>query len=114
MKMFNLTITADTAEGLRLKLLDMVNQMKAVTVNKAEQKPVISQEEMAENVANAPDYKLPEPPPIEDVRAALKNLRERKGADAVRELLKAYGAENLTKLKPEDYAGALSRALSEV
>jgi len=115
--MFNLTIAAQTAEELRQKLLDMVGFMKAVDVvkpAKEEIKPVISMAQMEQNEANAPEHKMPEPPPIEDVRAALKGLKERKGASAVRELLKAYGADNLTELKPEDYAGAMSRALAEV
>ena len=115
--MFNLTIAANTADELRLKLLDLVNHIKDINVRKPEEsqpKPVISQAQMEENRANAPEHKLPEPPPVEDVRAALKGLKDRKGAQAVRELLKAYGADNLTELKPEDYAGALSRALSEV
>ena len=114
--MFNLTIAANTAEELRLKLLDLVNQFKDINVRRPEPvtKPVITQEQMEQNQQSAPEYKPPEPPPIEDVRAALKGLRERKGAAAVRELLKAYGAENLTELKVEDYAGAMSRAATEV
>lgn len=115
--MFNLTIAANTAEELRLKLLDLVNQFKDINVRRPEPpvtKPVITQEQMEQNKQSAPEYNPPEPPPIEDVRAALKGLRERKGAAAVRELLKAYGAENLTELKVEDYAGAMSRAATEV
>ena len=114
--MFNLSITANTAEELRLKLLDLVDHFSGVNVQKAAPKtePVISMAQMEENMKNAPEHKLPHPPAIEDVRAALKGLRERKGAGAVRELLKAYGAENLTQLKPEDYAGAMSRADAEV
>ena len=114
--MFNLTIAANTAEELRLKLLDLVNQFKDINVRRPEPvtKPVITQEQMEANQQSAPEYKPPEPPPIEDVRAALKGLRERKGAAAVRELLKAYGADNLTELKVEDYAGAMSRAATEV
>ena len=55
-----------------------------------------------------------EQPSIEEVRAALKELRDRKGSGAVRELLKAYGADSLLDLKPEDYLGALARAKTEV
>lgn len=119
--MFNLTINANTAEELRLKLLDMVNQFKLCTVQKHESteppkeiKPVISQAQMEENVKNAPIPQAPEQPSIEEVRTALKELRERKGAGAVRELLKAYGADSLTQLKEEDYLGALARAKTEV
>lgn len=116
--MFNLTVMAETAEELRLKVLDLVNQFKSVTVETKpepqEIKPVISQAQMEENVKNAPQHEAPEQPTIEELRAAMKELRDRKGAEAVREILKAYDADNLSKLKPEDYLGALARAKSEV
>lgn len=116
--MFNLTIAANTADELVLKMLDLVAHFNGINVRSTqpqqEIKPVISMAQMEENVAKAPVHSVPKPPPIEDVRAALKDLRERKGADAVREVLKAYGAENLTELKEEDYAGAMSRATAEV
>lgn len=115
--MFNLTIAANTADELVLKMLDLVAHFNGINVRSTQQeeiKPVISMAQMEENVAKAPVHSIPKPPPIEDVRAALKDLRERKGTDAVREVLKAYGAENLTELKEEDYAGAMSRATAEV
>lgn len=115
--MFNLSIAANTAEELRLKLLDLVNQFKTVNVTKAEApkeiKPVISQAQMEENVKNAPEHKLPDPPSIEEVRAAMKALKDAKGASAVREILKAYGADTLSELKEEDYLGAMDRARME-
>lgn len=76
--------------------------------------PVISQAQMEENIANAPAHEEPKQPTLEEVRAAMKALRDKKGAGAVRELLKAYGADSLPDLKPEDYLGALSRAQMEV
>ena len=117
--MFTLNIAANTAEELRLKLLDIVDHFKLCNVQKSpeapkEIKPVISQAQMEENVKNAPIPPIPEQPSIEEVRTALKELRERKGASAVRELLKAYGADSLTQLKEEDYLGALARAKTEV
>ena len=117
--MFTLNIAANTAEDLRLKLLDIVDHFKLCNVQKSpeapkEIKPVISQAQMEENVKNAPIPPIPEQPSIEEVRTALKELRERKGASAVRELLKAYGADSLTQLKEEDYLGALARAKTEV
>ena len=119
--MFNLTINANTAEELRLKLLDIVDHFKLCNVQKSpeapkEIKPVISQAQMEENVKNAPvpPQLFAVQPSIEEVRTALKELRERKGAGAVRELLKAYGADSLTQLKEEDYLGALARAKTEV
>ena len=117
--MFTLNIAANTAEELRLKLLDIVDHFKLCNVQKSpeppkEIKPVISQTQIEENVKNAPIPPIPEQPSIEEVRTALKELRERKGAGAVRELLKAYGADSLTQLKEEDYLGALARAKTEV
>jgi hypothetical protein len=44
----------------------------------------------------------------------MKELRDRKGPDAVKEILKAYGAKTVPDLKPEDYLGARDRALTEV
>lgn len=77
-------------------------------------KPVLTQEQMAENIANAPEHTEPEQPSIEEVRAALKELRDKKGKEAVKAILNAYNAKNLTELKPEDYLGARDRALMEV
>lgn len=76
--------------------------------------PVITQAQMEENVKNAPVHTMPEQPTIEEVRAAMKALRDKKGAGAVRDLLKAFGADSLPDLKEEDYLGARDRALLEV
>ena len=69
---------------------------------------------MEENIQNAPVHEEPEQPTLEEVREAMKALRDRKGAGAVKELLKAYGAKSVPELKPEDYLGARDRALTEV
>lgn len=125
--MFNLSIIANTAEELKLQVLDLLRNFNGVNVKTQEAtktleapkdaefpRPVITQEQLEENKAKAPEHKLPDPPAIEEVRAALKELRERKGAGAVREILKAYGADTLSDLKPEDYLGAIARAKTEV
>ena len=122
--MFNLTIAANTAEELRLKLLDMVSKLKDISVQKSSEptpapvkeeiKPVISMDQMEEAQANAPVHEEPKQPSIEEVRAAMKELRDKKGPNAVREILKAYNAGTMSDLKPEDYLGALARAKSEV
>lgn len=124
--MFNLTITADSLEGLKLQLMGFLSGFKGVSFQKedgeaidtskvdASRVPVITQAQMEENVKNAPEHKLPEPPTLEEVRAAMKELRGRKGAGAVKEILKAYGVDTLVLLKPEDYAGAMERAKTEV
>ena len=122
--MFNLTIAANTAEELRLKLLDMVSKLKDISVQKSSEpttapvkeeiRPVISMDQMEEAQANAPVHEEPKQPTIEEVRAAMKELRDKKGPNAVREILKAYNAGTMSDLKPEDYLGALARAKSEV
>jgi len=117
--MFNLSITANTFEELRLKLLDTVNHLRDVEVKKAAEvqeapKPVITIAQREEAVKNAPVHEMPKPPALEEVRAAMKELRDRKGPDAVREILKAYNATTLSELKEEDYLGALARAKTEV
>lgn len=125
--MFNLSITAESLESLKLQLMGILSGFKGVSFQKDGEAidtskvdasevrvPVITQEQMEENVKNAPEHKLPDPPTIEEVRKALKELRARKGADAVRNVLKAYNVDSLTQLKEEDYAGAMDRALTEV
>jgi len=136
--MLELTIKSSSPEEMRLQLLGLlanfkgcnitrddtpVDLSKIAPVEKAEdappmaevpQKPVVSQEEQKKNVENAPVHEEPKQPTIEEVRAALKELRDRKGSSAVKELLKAYGADSLMTLKPEDYLGALARAKTEV
>ena len=77
-------------------------------------KPVITQEQMAENVANAPVHEEPEQPTIEELRAALKALRDRKNAEAVKAILKDFNASNVNELKPEDYLSVIARATVEV
>ena len=111
--MFNLTIAANTAEELRLKLLDMVSKLKDINLQKSSEpapapvkeeiKPVISMDQMEEAQANAPVHEEPKQPSIEEVRAAMKELRDQKGPNAVREILKAYNAGTMSDLKPEDY-----------
>lgn len=126
--MFEFSVKADTIEELGKKLHQLagffattvthtaVQEPPLVEVPKEEpvREPVITQAQMAENIANAPVHEEPKQPSIEEVRAALKALRDKKGAEAVRELLKAYNADSLPSLKPEDYLGAMSRAQMEV
>ena len=136
--MIEVHFRAEKPADLKLMLMDYLAMMKGVDINGAVSgkpletiqdapplaelpveepepvKPVLTQEQMAKNVANAPEHKEPEQPTIEEVRAALKALRDRKGSEAVKELLKAYGAGSLPELKPEDYLGARDRAMMEV
>ncbi len=74
-------------------------------------KPVLTQEQMAENVAKAPEHKEPPQPTLEEVRAALKDLRDKKGSGAVKDLLRVFDAESVPALKPEHYLAALETAL---
>lgn len=93
--------------------LDKVEPITEPTVTE-EIKPVITQEQMAENVANAPVHEEPEQPTIEELRAALKALRDRKNAEAVKAILKDFNASNVNELKPEDYLSVIARATVEV
>lgn len=77
-------------------------------------KPVLTQEQMEENVKNAPIHEEPPIPTLEEVRDAFRKLRDRKGAKAVKALLESYGASSVPDLKPEDYLQARDRALTEV
>ena len=77
-------------------------------------KPVITMDQAEEARAKAPVHEEPKQPTVEEARAALKALRDRKGADAVKRLLKGFGASSLTELKPEDYLGAIAQAEAEV
>lgn len=88
-----------------------------ITEVETENPPLAEVPVTVEPVAAEPESELEpktEQPTLEEVRAALKELKERKGTSAVRELLKAYGVDSLPELKPEDYLGALARAKTEV
>jgi hypothetical protein len=127
--MITITFEAPSVEALRsdlLKLLGKIDTPCASQTREFKATPLFEAPPMDEalQVTLEPVMSKPveEPQPmpevkqptLEEVRAALKELRDRKGAGAVRELLKAYGADNLTELKPEDYMGALARAKTEV
>jgi len=129
--MFELHLSAHSPEELKLQLLSMLSSMKGINflgeqgpidtakvdaANVAgeiseEIKPVISQERMEENIQNAPKHEEPKIPPLEEVRQALKDLRDKKGSEAVKALLKEYGADSLPNLKEEDYLVVRDRAL---
>lgn len=122
---FTLNIVANTAEELKAQALDLMHIILGVkNIQPAdtlvgipepeEIKPVITQDRMEENIKNAPEHKLPEMPSLEEVRAALKSLRDRKGAEAVKAILKEYGANSVPELKEEDYLTVRDRALVEV
>ena len=118
--MFELHLKAESPEALKLQLVGMLNLMNGVGETAApvketeEIKPVLTPEQMEENVKNAPVHELPPVPPVEEVRDALKRLRARKGTDAVKALLKEYNAASVPDLKEEDYLIVRDRALMEV
>lgn len=47
---------------------------------------------------------------MEDARAALNKLRDRKGSNAVRELLQKHGVKSFIDLNPNDYATIIKEA----
>ena len=123
--MINVTIMAATPEEVRLQLLGLLQQFKGITLNgkkeienpplaevpKEEEAPAAEEAPVTEEASAVEETPKPK---LEDVRAALKELRDRKGSGAVKELLKAFGADSLPDLKEEDYLGALARAKTEV
>ena len=135
--MFTLNIAAETVEELKLKVLGFLSAFKGISfvdggvvrdssgidgsgvkanieTTTEEIKPVLTQEKMEELKATAPEHELPPVPTLEEVRAALKGLRDRKGSAAVKSLLKEYGADSLPDLKEEDYLVVRDRAIAEV
>ena len=124
---FTVNIVANTAEELKTQLLDMMHLLLGIKKLQPEDnlvrlpeetveeiKPVITQDRMEENIKNAPAHEMPPVPTLEEVRAALKQLRDKKGAEAVKAILKEYGAGSLPELKEEDYLPVRDRALVEV
>lgn len=77
-------------------------------------KPVLTQAQMEENLAKAPVHEDPPQPTFEEVRKALKDMRDRKGTDAVKLLLADYGAKNATELTEVSYRSVYDRAIAEV
>ena len=49
-------------------------------------------------------------PSMEDARAALNELRQKKGPAAVREILTAHGVTSFTDLNPSEYAKVMEEA----
>ena len=100
---FHINITADNAYLLRLQVAELAELFTAPVVATPEitkpniedpalvtasvvnetVEPVITQERMEENIANAPVHEEPPVPTLEEVRAALKKLRDKKGAAVV-------------------------------
>lgn len=120
--MLELTLKADTPYDLCRQMETYLSYMKGNTpvdlmatipAEPEPIKPVLTQEQMAENLANAPEHKEPPQPTLEEVRAVLKKYRDEKGVGAVKELLKAFKANSVTELQPEDYLGAIDRARAE-
>ena len=119
-----LNIVAENPEDLRDQLSRLMNMLDTVDTmvtlpkenipERTEIKPVISQARMEENVKNAPAHEMPPVPTLQEVRDALKQLRDKKGAEAVRAILKEYNADSVPNLKEEDYLIVRDRALAEV
>ena len=120
--MIRMMIEAKDVDELQVHICDLFDKlfhrtetketvnMSAPTIQdiKPDIKPVITQEQMAQNEVTAPKHELPPIPSIEEVRAALSELRDRKGTPAVKELLNDYGVGKVLDLKPEDQLIVLS------
>ena len=76
-------------------------------------KPVLTMAQRAELEAKAPEHKEPPQPTMEEVRKVLKELRDRKGVEAVKALLADFGVKSAPDLKPEQYLTVYDRARME-
>ena len=74
-------------------------------------KPVLTQAQIEDNLAREPEHTLPPQPTLEEVRAALKDLRDKHGSKAVKDLLRAFNAESVPDLKPDHYLAVLETAV---
>ena len=110
-----ISFTANSVAEMKAQMLEFLNCIPGSTkvTEVTEIKPVLTQEQMAQNVANAPKHVDPPQPTLEEVRAAMKGLLDRKGRAAVKELLAAFKASSVPDLKPEDYLGVIDRARAE-
>lgn len=78
--------------------------------------PVAEKQEPVEEPASPVEQpKAPEPPAVpvvkmEDARAALNELRQKKGADAVRSLLQKHNVQSFIDLKASEYPTIIKEA----
>ena len=140
--MYTLTIQANDPEEMKLQLLGILSCMKGISFSDNSNKPIDTSTVDASKVeATIPEIPVEEPPlaavpvdeptkaateeieapaealkkyTLEDVRSVLKDMRDRKGAVAVKTMLKTFGAENVMALKEEDYARVIDMAQTEV
>ena len=130
--MLNLNVTAETPEELKKTLIGLLENLATPgeTLYGAGEKPVPDEEKMPTNAEKMPDNaekmpdnaeKMPDNtenvpantenvPTMEEARAALNALRQKKGAAAVREILKAHGVSSFTELDPKDYPQVMKEA----
>lgn len=128
---FTVNIVAENVADLGSQLLGILSGLKGLElvplappqeapeitpepVNDEPIEPVLTQERMEENLANAPVHEEPKQPSLTEVRAALKAMRDKRGAEAVKALLAEYGANSVPELKEEDYLIVRDRAAAEV
>lgn len=132
--MYTLNIQANTPDELKLQLLGFLESMKGITFKSADGKPIDTEplhytpsadEAQAEPVeASTEPVEAPAEEPVAEsvpqptvseteVRAALKKLKDSKGINAVKTILKEFGANSVPEIKPEDYQRIYDRAESE-
>lgn len=113
--MLYLKITAETPEELKQQLLDLTNSLASPREQPekddapsfpAETAPDAPVPEQREDPA-VPAVEAPSPT-LEETRAALNALRQKKGAAAVRAILTAHGVKSFTELDPNDYAQVMA------
>lgn len=118
--MLHLNITAETPEELKKTLMDLAASLDTATPKNEELSEEISlpgfqpaadtpvQEHRGSDSVAAEE--APPLPTMEEARAALNALRQKKGAAAVREVLKKHGVSSFTELDPNDYPQVMKEA----
>ena len=121
--MLHLNITAETPEELKKTLMDLAASLNTATPKNEELSEEISlpgfqpaadtpvQEHRGSDSVAAVDAPPPPLPTMEEARAALNALRQKKGAAAVREVLKKHGVSSFTELDPNDYPQVMKEAV---
>lgn len=105
-----MTITGDT---LSLRVDPAQRTLPADEPVEAVQEPFVAEpEEEPTPEPEAPQEAKDEPqgPTAEEVRTVLNELRKSKGSAAVKEILKAHGAENFPGLDKAHYAAVMKEA----
>lgn len=114
--MYQLTVSAPTAEDLRAQIINLAEQLNhkpapvVVEETKAVSTDTATVSSSADPVVETTETNETKEVTLEDIRAMLNTLREKKGIGTVKEILAKLGVAKLTELKPEQFAEAQTLA----